>query len=351
MSLASGPEVLAGDRNLSDEMDSLHILPLHIIPLQTPALAQSRMIKNVQFESMIEVFRDDETGSGQVDPSSLGRMFDWPKGEKHPDGVLVAKLSLLQSFDVYSLRISLRNLGIKVENIDDLRLSDTKRRELDRYMRLFTRPLVNIIYAGGVDDGVHDIVDMLRAFRDPNNKTARRNLRRLSSQLKIILSQLPDFLTDYGDVFLSLAYFKDRFDDVSEKSKFLLKKLTNVRADSVLMSDPILIATLDEVEAELNDIMSSINGHLETFDTHTATLWENLTASSFRKVKLLIESNHAMLGGMLCGLQIKMDGFHNQFYGKEATTRKIADYIAQNIKPGIDRIRNIERTGRLANRV
>jgi hypothetical protein len=349
MSDNQGTTSASADRNLDFEKDSLHILPLHIIPLKTPGLRQARMIKNVQFDSMIEVFHDDETGSGQVDPSALGSMFGWPKGEKHPDGVLVAKLSLLQSFDVYTLRMHMRSLGIKVEDNEHLRLSDSKREELNRYMRVFTRPLVNIIFTEGEASGISDIGDLMGLFRGQDNKVALENLRKLSAKLKVILGQLPEFLTDYGDVFLSLAYFKDRFDDISPKSEFFLKNLARLKADKSLRSDPQIVAAASTVESELNDIMTAIGGRIETFDNHTATMWDNLTSDSFRQVKLLIESNHAMIGGMLCGLQIKLDGFHERFHEKEATTRQIADYIISNIKPGIDRIKNIERSSHYAN--
>ncbi len=340
------------ERDLDYEKDSLHILPLNMIPLDTPGLGQSRMIKNVQFESMIEVFQDDEAGSGQIDPARLGTMFGWPKGQKHPDGVLIAKLSLLQSFDVYSLRMTLRNLGIKVDDNAHLRLSDTKQRELDRYMRVFTRPLIDIVYSDNEESGITDIGDLFSSFRDQDNKAAIENLRKLSSQLKVILSQLPAFLTDYGDVFLSLAYFKDRFDDISAKTEFFLDKLARVKADSSLQEVPQIMDNVATVEEELNELMGSIGGRIESFDKHTATMWENLNSSSFRKVKLLIESNHATIGGMLCGLQIKMDGFYEEFHQKDAmTTRRIADYIAQNIKPGIDRINNIARSSHYANQI
>ena len=338
-------------RDLDYEKDSLHILPLDMVPVDTAGLGQSRMIKNVHFESMIEVFRDDEAGSGQIDPARLGTMFGWPKGQKHPDGVLIAKLSLLQSFDVYSLRMSLRNLGIKVEDNSHLALSDSERRELDRYMRVFTRPLIDIVYSDNEETGISDIGELVNSFRDKDNKAAIENLRKLSTQLKVILSQLPAFLTDYGDVFLSLAYFKDRFDDISAKTEFFLDKLALVKSDSSLQAIPQIMATVASVEEELGDLMSSISGRIEAFDKHTATMWENLNESSFRKVKLLIESNHATIGGMLCGLQIKMDGFHGEFYKKESTTRQIADYIAQNIKPGIDRINNIARSAHYAKQI
>ncbi len=46
-----------------------------------------------------------------------------------------------------------------------------------------------------------------------------------------------------------------------------------------------------------------------------------------------------------------MDGFYEEFHQKDATTRRIADYIAQNIKPGIDRINNIARSSHYANQI
>lgn len=351
MSRESDKEETTTERDFDYEKDSLHILPLHIIPLGTPGLSKARMIKNVQFESMIEIFRDEEAGSGQVDPSKLGSLFSWPKGEKHPDGVLIAKLSLLQSFDIYTLRMNLRSLGIQVEDIADLRLSDKLRQELNRYMKDFTRPLIRLIFSDGENIGINDISDIVGVFRDQNNKAALDNLRRLSKKLKVLLSQLPAFLADYGDVFLSLAYFKDRFDEITARSEFFLLRLAKLKHDDTLKSDPQILAAIDAVEGELNDIMTAIRGRFETFDNHSATLWEDLTAKSFRSVKVLIESNHAAVGGMLCGLQIKMDGFHEKFYEKEATNRQIADYIVSNIRPGIDRIKNIERSSHYANQI
>jgi hypothetical protein len=341
----------ASERDLDYEKDSLHILPLQMIPLETPGLGESRMIKNVQFESMIEVFQDDEAGSGQVDPARLSTMFGWPKGQKHPDGVLIAKLSLLQSFDVYSLRMSLRNLGIKVDDNSQLRLSDAKQRELNRYMKVFTRPLVNIVYSENEEAGISDIGELVSSFRGSDSKAALDNLKKLSTQLKVILGQLPAFLTDYGDVFLSLAYFKDCFDDISGKTEFFLDKLALINADPSLREVTHIMDTVTSVEAELNELMAGIAGRIESFDKHTEAMWENLNSNSFREVKLLIESNHATIGGMLCGLQIKMNGFHEEFHMKEATTRRIADYVAQNIKPGIDRINNIARSSHYANQV
>ena len=76
------------------DMDSLFILPLYIVPLQTPALRSSRMVKNGRLQSVIEIFRDTQTGSGQVDVEDLPTMMGWEEGRVHPD---LAILPLLES--------------------------------------------------------------------------------------------------------------------------------------------------------------------------------------------------------------------------------------------------------------
>ena len=348
MNVDSKTPVIPGDRDLSYETDSLHILPMHILPLKTPGLKHARMVKNVRGDSMIELFHDSDTGSGQVEPSRLGRMFDWPVGEKHPDGVLIAKLGLLQSFDVYSLRMQLRGLGIEVENIDDLRLSDGRRQELDRYMKVFTRPLMDLIYSQDEQSGLSNISDLIASFNSSDNRAARENLNRLAGKLKIILTKLPAFLTDYGDVFLSLAYFKDQFDQMVPRLEALLVRMEELKRDEIFRNDPQVAALLTNVSEELNEIMAHIAGRIESFDKHTASMWQNLSEDTFRKVKIMIESNHGTIGGMLCGLYVKIQGYEDKFSGSDPSNQALADYIAAYIKPGIDRIRSIERSARLA---
>ena len=304
------------------------------------------MLKNSQCESMIEVFRDDETGSGQVDPSKVGTLLDWPKGEKHPDGVLVAKLGLLQSFDVYSLRINLRSLGIDVENIADLRLSDAKRSELNRYMAGFTRPLVNMINAGDNDVAIDDIGDLVNTSRMQGDAHALNNLRKLSSKLRIILSQLPAFLADYGDVFLSLAYFKDRYEDVLSKHVYLKEKLGALKdGDGLAREREIAIA----VESDLDEIIKSVRDRLDEFDQHTDAMWEAWTAEKFHQVKNLIESNHSTIGGLLCGAQVKLDGFQACCQKGNLSSKQLTEYVVTYMKPGLDRIKNIEHAAHYAN--
>ena len=77
-------------------------------------------------------------------------------------------------------------------------------------------------------------------------------------------------------------------------------------------------------------------------------MWDDLNVESFRKTKLMIESYHGTIGGMLCSLQIKMNDFEERFKDREASNQQIADYMVAYIKPGMDRIKNIERAARFA---
>ena len=46
------------------------------------------MIKNAHLNSVVELFRDAHTGSGQLHVQDLSNEFDWEDGNNHPDLVL-----------------------------------------------------------------------------------------------------------------------------------------------------------------------------------------------------------------------------------------------------------------------
>jgi hypothetical protein len=120
---------MADELTISDtDRDSLYILPLAIIPLRTPALRRARMIKNVRLDSAVELFEDAKTGSGQIEVEDLPHEFGWCERPPQPDLLVLRKLALLPSFDVYSLRVLLRRHDIPVNDYASLRLSKAKKR-------------------------------------------------------------------------------------------------------------------------------------------------------------------------------------------------------------------------------
>ena len=122
------------------EKDSLHILPLSVIPLETASLKQARLLKDASLKTVVELFRDEHAGSARMEPSQLHQVFGWPEAPVHPDLATITALSSLNSYDVFSLRIELRRLNLSVNDHSDLQLSEDKNRELAKYMTDFTRP-------------------------------------------------------------------------------------------------------------------------------------------------------------------------------------------------------------------
>ncbi|MDD9917330.1 MAG: hypothetical protein OXR03_29925 [Rhodospirillaceae bacterium] len=317
------------------EKDSLHLLPLEIIPLQSPALSRARLVKNVRMEGMVEVFRGQGTGSGQVDPVTLEQVFDIAQDERITDADKIRSLCGLTSFDVYSLRIQLRTLGIDVDDIENLRLSKEKRSQLTRYMVGFTRPLIRQIY-GDAETSISDVSELIALFDNPNRDEALKNLKLITENLRIGIGDLPRFLEDYGDTFLSLAYFRDALDALEPKLESFFSAIELIRENHQLRQNATLMRTMDALERDFASIKATVEGHFAAFDQQTSAMWENMTAESFHQLKSMIESSHTTVGGILCGLSVKLGAWHDKFGGREAGLIGQAEFIMSDMRQGMD---------------
>jgi len=325
------------------DMDSMFILPLSIIPLETPALQSARLIKNVRLRSVVEIFSDAQTGSGQVDIEALPKMFDWPLDQLHPDLAVLRRLALLPSYDVYSLRISLREHGIKVNDFSALTLSPEKSAELTQYMVMFTRPLMKMIYA---DDSIqiNTYDDLLNLFRDPDVKRARQRLEQMARSLNIDIHDVPRFLEDYGDTFLSLSYFRHCLDRLEPYFSACIRCMAPIRTHFQLKQNNNLMKACATVEEVINTMTASITGRLEVFEQRTREMWTNISQEEFRTVKVMIERYHVTIGAALCGLTVKMNAFARIFPRPNAGGPiKRADFVMTEMLQGIEQIRDTEK--------
>ncbi len=322
------------------DIDSLYVLPLHMIPLETPGLKRARMIKNVRLDSVIELFRDAETGSGQIEIPELGAAFNWPADAQHPDELVLSSLSRLHSYDVYTLRIQLRKLGIDVDNSSTLALSPTKRAQLTVYMKSFTMPLIRQIY-GDTDSVIKDVSELIAMFASPDKGDALKNLKIMAEKLKIELTEVPKFLEDYGDVFLSLAYYKDCLDELIPQVMLYSEATEELKDNMQMRSDKRLMNSIDSINGQLTDITTSITGRFESFERHSESMWDNITAESFAKIKKMIHSHHVTVGGVLCGLSVKMNSWSEKFANGGGIVRR-GDFVMSDMMQGMDRISQIE---------
>lgn len=324
------------------DRDSLHILPLCIIPLTAPNLKSARLIKNASLESVVEFFEGNHTGSGQLDIDALAREFEWPETPPHPDLVMLNKLARLNSYDVYSLRILLRQNQIEVNDIEALKLSESKRQELSEYMADFTRPLIIQIY-GGVDDSLQGFEDILELFKHPDVKEAREKLQTMADKLGIELYDLPMFLEDYGDIYLSLSYYQQCLDLIVPTIEGFVESLDDIRTSYQFKNNVNVIKTCDMMESTIERLKATITDHFEIFGRETANLWDEISAERFKKVEDLIRGYHTYIGGVLCALSLKMGAWNKLFPHRRAGGLAArAEFILSEMKLGIEKIREIE---------
>ncbi len=323
--------------------DALDLLPLSILPLQTKALKRARLRKNIRLESVVELFADEGAGSGQIGCDKLYVHFGWEAGLDHPDQKLMTALGKLNSYDVFSLRITLRDLGIAVNDLSALQLSDAKKTQLNAYMKSFTAPLIRQIFGQGNTD-VNDFDDMVAMFKSPDRAEALRNLRLMAEQLNIELHEVPKFLEDYGDIFLSLAYFQEILDGLIPRTRAFIGDLHELRAGYGLKLNAFFARGSQGLDQEICNIISSIAGRFDGFNTHSRTMWENINAESFEQTRKLISAHHMTVGGVLCGLSVKINGWEESFRGLtiEQQQRRRSEYILSEIRPGIDQIGALE---------
>lgn len=344
--VANGTSKAASAEDLEEmARDSLHILPLSTIPLETPGLSRARLIKNVRLENVIEMFNDSKTGSGQVNPDNISAYFEDHPREIERDLNKIRKLCQASSFDVYSMRIELRRMNIDVNRYDKLTLSETKKAELTEYMKVFTRPLVQYIY-GNESIHVHDYTDLIGMFAQPNREEALRNLRLMAERLRIGLNEIPVFLEEYGDIFLSLAYFRRCIDEIVPDVERFIGWMKECLGSRDVQANPKLEKTIEEIANDLTDVSASITGRFESFDKRSQDFWNDINAETFRRIRNLIESHHVTIGGVLCGLAVKMDLWKVRFArGGGGPPRRI-EFIKSEILPGLSHIKSLEASAR-----
>ena len=325
-----------------EDMDALHVLPLSIIPLQTEGLKRARLVKNSQLDGVVELFSGQATGAGHIAPADLVTVFADLKNEKRADLEIIKNLSALASYDVYSLRRELRSLGIAVDDHASLKLSEGKVKELAVYMRMFTRPLIAAVY-GSEQNQVDSFADLLELFTRPDFKQARINLKNICKKIGIDLATLPRFLADYGDVYLSLAFYRFCLDENMPRISAFLEALPEIKESRQMRENRGLLQACALIESKLRNSVTQIAGVIETFRVDTEDMWENLNGDRFRETQRLIGNYQTAIGGGLCAIHVKMNLWSDTFPRSDAgSLTKRADFIMTHMRQGVEKIEEIK---------
>lgn len=332
----------AGDPVDDFDRDSLHTLALSLIPFKSNSLRKARLIKNRRLETMIEVFQSESGGSGQMEPEGAAKEFGWDQGGSTSDLAILRKLAELPSYDVYSLRVSLRHLGIEVDDVTALKLSTAKQNELTKYMKSFTRPLILGIY-GAEEMEIKDFHDVIKLFAHPDKEKAAEKLHVMAERLGIEMTELPAFLEDFGDIFLSLSYYRQALDRIEPIIRDVLASIRSIQRSQQLSADPVLMKNCRTSQAIISRLMISVSQRLDHFDRITEDMWKNINGERFRKVEALVRSYQTVIGGILCALSIKMEHWAKQFPSpKVGGPMRRAEFIMSEMRQGIENIQELE---------
>lgn len=320
-------------KQFHEDMDSLHILPLNILPLRHRHLLRTRMLKNSRMEGVVEVLSGEETGGGQIYPYQLDSTYVFV-GDDREDLPILKKLSALPSYDVYSLRIELRDMNIDVNKVEHLKLSPGKKEELAGYMTQFTRPLMKAVYGDGVSgqDNVNDVLGMLT---DPDMVTARANLDKISRALRMPVSAIPSFLERYGDIYLSLSYYQQALDRNMEALNILMDELERIKKTGTHYA---LQETCSTIRNGLLGIVTEVTNIIGVFKSQTVQMWEQVSADRFQETADHITSYHTRLGAALCLIDVKLRTWQTRFpHPTVGNMNQRASFLISDIKPGLEK--------------
>lgn len=336
-------EEMESESYSDDEKDALHILPLAIIPLKTPGMRRPRLIKNARFETVVELFRDTRAGSGQIDIAGMSDFFDSESPSFIEDRVIIEALAEAPSFDVYSLRLTLRSHNLKVDEAEHLRLSAKTQEKLTGYMRVFTRPLVQKVFGDDTRDvsSASQIIDM---FREVDRDEALRRIRAISDALGLEVDQIPGFLEDYGDIFLSLSYFKRYLDQIRPDYEVLKAWMHEGIAQSHLRHNRDAMRACEVVTTNVDAAIRFVLSRFQAFDETSQEFWKDLSRERYGVLRQLIQSNHHTVGGILCGLSVKLERWHADFPSATGGPNKRLDWLQAEMVPGLEKIRALEKS-------
>ncbi len=291
------------------DRDSIHVLPLAILPLQSVGLRRVRLVKNSDLESVVEIFKAQGSGHGQIAIKDLSKNFsDLEVGDKS----ILARLAKLTSYDVYCLRVSLRDLGIDVNEDESLKLSQVKQAALQEYMTGFTQRLIIEVF-GDDDSDIKEFKDVINLYQSADRGRARIKLEKLATSLDIEIDKVPGFLEDYGDVYLSIAYYKDCLDSVQPAIKDFVQTIDKILQHNHLNQDRSLVALCKRLRKKVLTLSTTAEDRFGVFEDYTNRMWEDIDAEKFKKFKAIVIENHTALGAILCTLSVKMSTWIEKF--------------------------------------
>ncbi len=326
-----------------NEQDALDKLSLAMIPLSSSTLRNARLIKNNRMETTVELHHDPMSGSLHIRPDDISDNFT----SNARDQAIIRALAALNSYDVYSLRTSLKQIGVEVEDDKKLDLSDEMKETLHHYMLAFTRPLVERIFGDETHTPLKEDNDINRLLNDPDIARVRDNLKLMAQRTGIPVTEIPSFLTAYSDVFLSVAYYRHSFETLSDEIERFLVWIHELQQVRDVKTSGRTLSSCVKTEECIRQLTASVRERMSRFNKAFHTFWADINRESFQLLQQQIEKNHDGMGAVLCGLLVKIRTWSYEFPDNSiGSPLKRATFVMTEVEPGLDKLKQLENAAR-----
>jgi len=151
--------------------------------------------------------------------------------------------------------------------------------DLDKYVQPFTARLTRSIFG----DESSEAANTLLKNADPAK--ALDNLKLIAQKIQIDLNKVPLFLKDYGDIYLSIAYYRNILDQLEPKIENFIMAMDIITKHQQLKTNADVVATAKRMTSRVEKMQEVLRGRFQLFTQSTNEMWNDMSADKFADFK------------------------------------------------------------------
>ena len=160
----------------------------------------------------------------------------------------------------------------------------SRARKLNDYMQTFLEPLISSVFGPEAVQAA-DSRSLIQLIQNPDQQVARDNLMKLAQALGVEYTEIPRFLLDYGDVYLSLAYYQYCLDRIKPGLQNFFESLEMIRNSQHLRTNVMLTELCKKVEEKFQAVFAEVDSVFDIFRAITDDMWVDISSEHFRAVE------------------------------------------------------------------